>query len=134
MVPRARQHQPRRLSPGQKPRKARHFPHLAEHPCGGVDQRKLDVGAHIENADLERGQGFGFGKKGRDLIFVTRIERSGDPAPAACNDFLYQCRQLVAIATPHHDDEAFGRKPPGDGRADVVARTDDCGRRVASVG
>ncbi len=50
----ARQHQARSLAAGQEARIAGHLPDLAEHPLGGIEDREIDVGADIEDADLER--------------------------------------------------------------------------------
>src|SRR5262249_27449771 len=50
----ARQHQARRLAARQEAGVAGHFPDLAEHPLGGLEQREIDIRADIEDANLER--------------------------------------------------------------------------------
>src|SRR5258708_29261393 len=50
-----RQHQPRRFAAGEEAGPAGHFPHLAEDAVGGFQDRKINVGADIEDADLEWG-------------------------------------------------------------------------------
>ena len=55
----ARQHHARRLAAGQEAGVAGQFPDLAEHPLGGVQQREVDVGADVEDGDLQRRGGVG---------------------------------------------------------------------------
>ena len=49
-----RQHETRRLAAGEEARVARHLPDLAEHALGRLEEREVDVGADVEDADLER--------------------------------------------------------------------------------
>src|SRR6266403_1955570 len=51
----AREHQTRGLATGKEAGIAGHFPHFAENALGGVDDRKIHVGADVEDADLQRG-------------------------------------------------------------------------------
>src|SRR5215471_15590993 len=48
----ARQHQARRLAAGQETGVAGHLPDFAEHPLGGLEQREIDIGADVEDADF----------------------------------------------------------------------------------
>src|ERR1700738_3258739 len=48
-----RQHQSRGLTAGEKAGIARHFPDLAEHAFGGLDDGEVDVGADVEHADFQ---------------------------------------------------------------------------------
>src|ERR1700733_9362637 len=52
--PTARQHQPSRLPPGEKAGIAGHLPHFSKYPFGRFKQWKVDIGADVEDADLQR--------------------------------------------------------------------------------
>ncbi|MEH2515283.1 hypothetical protein V1279_000856 [Bradyrhizobium sp. AZCC 1610] len=45
---------PNQTMAGEKARIAGHFPDLAKHTLGSVEDRKVDVGADVEDADFER--------------------------------------------------------------------------------
>jgi hypothetical protein len=72
------QHQARGLAAGEEVGIASHLPDLAEHPFGGVENRKVDVGADVEDANLERRVLVGIAEKRDDLVLLARIERARD--------------------------------------------------------
>ena len=92
-----RQHQPRRLAAGEKAGIAGHLPDLAEHPLGGLEDREIDVGADVEDADLERRMLVGVVEEGGDLLLLARVERTGMDLAAGRLDLLDQRRELVAV-------------------------------------
>ena len=106
----ARQHQPRRLAPGQETGIAGHLPDLAEHPLGGLEQREIDIGADVEDADLERCCCVGVVEEGRDLLLLARIERAPDDPSARRLDLRDQRRQLVAVPPAGEDGETLRRR------------------------
>ena len=124
----ARQHQPRRLASGEEAGVARHLPDLPEHPLGGVEDREVDVGADVEDADLHRRVLVGIVEEGDDLLFLARVERTGVDLAARGLDLLDQRRELVAVAAAGEDGEAFGGELLGDLAADKIAGADhrDC--------
>src|SRR5204863_7934313 len=91
-----RQHQPRRLAASQETGIASHLPDLAEDAFGGIEDREIDVGADIEDADFERRVLVRIIEERDDLLFLARIERAGMDVAARAFDFLDQRRQLVA--------------------------------------
>jgi len=50
----------------------------------------------------------GIVEEGDDLLFLTRVERSGMDLAASGLDFLDQRRELVAVTAAGEDGEAFG--------------------------
>src|SRR5215831_13601360 len=72
----ARNHQPSRLAAGEEAGIARHLPHLTEHALGGIEDRKIDVGADVEDADFHRCVLVGVVEERDDLLFLARIERA----------------------------------------------------------
>src|SRR5262245_49589929 len=72
----ARQHQPRRLAAGEEAGIAGHLPDFAEYPFGGVEDREVDVGADVEDADFQRRLLVGVVEEGDDLLLLARIERA----------------------------------------------------------
>src|SRR5205085_9780320 len=103
----ARQHQPRRLAASEEAGIAGHLPDLAEHALGGLKNRKIDVGADIEDADLERLLLVGVVEEGRDLLLLPRIERTGVDFTAGRLDLFYQRLQLGTVASSGENREAF---------------------------
>ena len=94
----ARHHQPGRFASGQEAGPAGHLPHLAEHAVGGLQDRKVDVGADVEDADFQRRVLVGVIEEGRDLVFLPRIERARDDRSARGLDLLDQRLELGAVA------------------------------------
>ena len=127
----ARQHQPCRLAPGKKTGIAGHFPHLAEHPLGGFENRKIDVGADVEDADFQRRVLVGVIEEGRDLVLLARVQRTREDRSSGALDFLHQRLELGAIAPPREHGEPFSCEFLRDLGADVVAGADHRGRCVA---
>src|SRR3954447_431628 len=120
----ARQHQPRRFAPGDEACPARHFPHLAKHSVGGLNDREVDISADIENAHLKRGELVRFIKESHDFLFLARIERSGEDCSARGLNLFDQRLELFAIASPGENGESLTREFLGDFGADVVAGAD----------
>ncbi|MGY4446560.1 hypothetical protein ACVWZR_001220 [Bradyrhizobium sp. i1.3.1] len=127
----ARQHQPRRFPAGQEAGIAGHLPHLPEHALGGVEDREIDVGTDVEDADFERRMLVGVIEEGDDLLLFACIERARVNLAAGGLDVLHQRRQLVAVAAPGKDRETFRGKFLGDLGADEIAGPDHGGCRVS---
>src|SRR5437867_710078 len=70
----AGKHQPRRFAAREKTGIAGHFPNLAEYAFGRIQNREVDVGANVEDADLQRRVFVRVAKKGSDLVFLACIE------------------------------------------------------------
>src|SRR5258708_37794095 len=126
----ARQHQPRRLAPGEKAGIARHFPHFAEHPLGCLENRKIDVGADVEDADFKRRVLVGVVEEGCDLVLFPRVQRARDDRSARALDFPDQRLELGAVAPPCEHGEPFGCEFLRDLGADIVTSADHRGRCV----
>src|SRR6185369_14515656 len=127
----ARKHQARRLAAGEKAGIARHFPHFAENPLGGVDDRKIHIGADVENANLQRGVFVGVAQEGHHLVLLSCIERPPEYLSVRRLDFLDERRELFALAAADKDRKTFGRKFLGDLTADEVPGADNGYRRVS---
>src|SRR6187431_2585669 len=127
----ARQHQSRGFAAGQEARIAGHLPDLAEHPLGGVEDREVDVGADVEDADLERRFLVGIVEKCRDLGFLAGIKRPREDLAAAGLDLLHQRGELVAVAAAGKDRKTLGSEFLCDFGADKVPRTDDRRGRIS---
>ena len=127
----ARQHQARGFAAGEKSGIAAQFPHLAKHAFGGVEQRKIDVAAHIEDADFERRVRVGGAQKRRDVILLAGIEPARHDRAAGGLDRGDQRRELVGIAPSREDGEAFSGEFLRNRRADEVAGADHRCRRIA---
>src|SRR6202048_4883483 len=95
-----RQHQPRRFASGHEARPAGHFPDLAEYAVGGLQYRKVDVGADIEDADLQRRMLVGVIEKRRHLVRLARVERARDNRSARGLDIPNQRLAPGAVAPP----------------------------------
>src|SRR5215470_6089490 len=122
----ARQHQPRRLAAGEEAGIAGHLPDFSEHPLGGVEDREIDVGADVEDADFQRRMLVGVVEEGNDLLLLARIERSGVDLAAGRLDLLNQGFELGAVAAAGEDRETFGSEFLGNLAADIVAGADHC--------
>jgi hypothetical protein len=121
----ARQHQARRLTAGEKPGIAGQFPHFAEHPFGGVEQREIDVAADVENADLERRLGVRFAQEGGNIVLLAGIETARHDRPACGFDIGDERRKLVGITPAGENDETLGGKSFGNRCADEIPGADD---------
>jgi hypothetical protein len=117
----SRQHQPRRLTRRQKPGIAGQLPNLTEHPLGGFEQRKIDIGANVEDADFQRRRLIGIAQECGDLFFVAGVQRAASDPPAIGLDLRDERSQLFAISPPRKDGKAFAGEFPRDGGADVIA-------------
>src|SRR6202021_214647 len=127
----ARQHQLRRLPARQESRIAGHLPDLPEHPFGGIQDREIDIGADVEDADLERRMLVGIAKERDDLLLLAGIERTGVDFAAGGFDRLHQRIQLGAIAAAREHRDAVECELPGDLAADIVAGADHRHGRVS---
>src|SRR5262249_30011221 len=121
--PAARHHQPRRLAAGEEAGIAGHLPDFAEHALGGVENRKIDIGADIEDADLQRRVLVRFAEKGGDSLLVARIQRARVDLAGRRFDLLDQRLELGAVATSSENRETFGGEFLGDLAANIVAGT-----------
>src|SRR5205085_6444323 len=102
-----------------------------EHALGGLKNRKTDVGADIEDADLEWRLLVGVVEEGGDLLLLSRIERTGVDFTALGLDLLHQRLQLGAVASSGENREAFRGKSLRDLAADEIAGPDDRHGRVS---
>ena len=74
----ARHHVARRLAAGQEAAIAGELPSLEEQPAAGLDQRRLDVGAGIEETDFDRSQlCLHLGEERLDRLFIAHIGADG---------------------------------------------------------
>ena len=126
-----RQHQARRFAAGEKAGIAGHFPDLPKHAFGGLDDREVDVGADVENADLERRMLVGVVEEGGDFLLLARIERTAVDFSARRLDFLHQRLELLAVTAPGEHRKSFRSKLLGDLAADIVAGADHGHGRVS---
>src|SRR5229473_1667446 len=101
------QHEPRCLAAGEKTGIAGHFPDLAEHAFGGVENREVDVCADVEDANLERRVLVGVAKEGGDFLLLARIERARVDFSARRLDLLHQRFELGTVAAPGKHRETF---------------------------
>src|SRR5580704_11952830 len=120
----ARQHQARRFAACDKAGPAGHFPDFSEHTIGGLQNREVDVGADVENADLERRVPVGVVEERRRLLLFPRIERAAEDRAAGRFDFLHQRLELLAVAPSGEHGKTFGGEFLDDLGADVVAGAD----------
>ena len=127
----ARQHQARRFAAGEKAGIAGHFPDLAEHALGRIQNRKIDVGADVEDADLERRVLVGIAEEGDDLLLLARIERARVNFAAGLLDLLDQRFELGAVAAPGEHREALRGELLCDLAADEVTGADHGHGRVS---
>ena len=95
-----------------------------------LQNRKVDVGADIEDADLERCVLVGIAKEGDDLLFLAGVERARVDFAAGLLDLLDQRFELGAVATPGEYREALGSKFLCDLAADIVTGADHGHGRV----
>src|SRR3954468_17865707 len=120
----ARQHQPGRLAPRKEAGVAGHLPSLAENALGRFEDREVDVGANVEDADIQGRVLVGVVQEGDDLLLLARVERTCVNLAAGGLDLLDQRRQLVAVAAAGEDSKALGSKLLGNLAADEIARAD----------
>ena len=94
----ARQHQARGFATGEEARVAGHLPDLAEDALGRVEDREVDVGAYVEDADFDWRLAVSLLQEGGDILFLARIEWTAEGPPAGLLDVGNQGRELVAVA------------------------------------
>src|SRR5581483_5857316 len=110
----ARQHEPGRLTAGQKAGIAGHFPDLAENPLSRFQNREVDVRADVEDANFQRRMLVCIVQEGDDLVFLASVERTGVNLSTGSLDVLDEGSQLFAVTTAGEDREAFCGKLLGD--------------------
>src|SRR5215472_9729933 len=127
----ARDHQACGFAPCDKSRVTGHLPDLAEHAVGGLDQLEIDVGADIENADLEGRALVGALKERGEVIFFARVERARGDSAAGGFDVLDQRRELVALTPSGESVKALAGELLRDCAPDVIAGADNCGGGIS---
>src|SRR5262249_29831212 len=85
------QHEARRLTAGQEAGIARHLPHF-------IEQWEIDIGADIEDADVEPCSRVGVLEECRDLLLFARIQRAPDDPPVCGFDLGNQGRQFLTLS------------------------------------
>src|SRR6478609_1218580 len=125
-----RQHQASRFAPGQKAGVAGHFPDLSEHALSRIQNREIDVGPDVENADIERRVLVGIAEECGNFFFLARIERAGVDFPTGLLDLLHERFELGAVAAPGEHRESLRRKLLCDLASDVVTGADHGHGRV----
>src|SRR5450432_650471 len=125
------QHQARGFAAGEKAGIAGHLPDLPEHALRGIENREVDVGADVENADLERRMLVGVSEEGDDFLLLARIERARVDFSPRGLDLLDQRFELGAVAAPGEHREPFRSKFLGDFGADVIPGADHGHGRVS---
>src|SRR6202011_1463326 len=100
-------HQPRRLAAGKEAGIAGHFPDFPEHALGGLEDREIDVGADVEDADLQRRVLVGVVEEGDDFLLLARVERTGMDLAAGGLDLPDQWLELGAVTAAGEDRKAF---------------------------
>src|SRR5262249_57746734 len=106
---------------GQEAGGAGHLPNLAEHALSGFEQREIDIGPDVEDADFERCSRVGVPEKCSDLLLLACIERGPDRTSACRFDLGDKRRQFLALPASGKNGEPFGRKLLSNGSADEVA-------------
>src|SRR6266436_9644800 len=127
----AGKHQARGLATGKEAGIAGHFPYLAENPLGGLDDRKIHVGADVEDANLQGGVLVGVAQEGHHLVLLSRVERPPEYLSVRRLDFLDERRELFTLTSSDKDRKTFGRKFLGDLSADEVSGAYNGYRRVS---
>src|SRR6266436_1157825 len=127
----AGKHQARGLAAGKKAGIARHFPNFAENALGRIDDRKIHVGADVEDANLQGGVLVGVAQEGHHLVLLSRVERPPEYLSVRRLDFLDERRELFALTSSDKDRKTFGRKFLGDLSADEVSGAYNGHRRVS---
>src|SRR5271154_2022899 len=127
----AREHQAGRFPARDESRIAGHLPDFAEHAVGSFEQRKIHVGADVEDTNFQRRVLVGVLQKCGQLVLLARVERPRRNFAAACFDLRDQRRELVALPPSRKNGKAFGRKFFGDRATDVVARSYHCRRGIS---
>src|SRR5262249_43152646 len=98
-----RQHQPCGFAAREEAGIAGHLPDLPEYAFGGVEDREIDVGTDVEDADLERRVPVGVVEEGDDLLLLACIERASVDLTAGRLDILDERRELVAVTATGED-------------------------------
>src|SRR5581483_3393124 len=129
----ARQHQPCGLAAREEAGIAGHFPYFAEHALGRFQDRKIDIGADVEDAHLERRVPVSVVEEGDDLLLLARIQRARMDLSARILHRLHQRRELLAIAAAGEHGKAFSGELLGDLGADIITGADN-GRGCVSLG
>src|SRR3546814_8589083 len=107
----ARNHDAGGLAAGDEARKTGHFPNLAEHPVGCVEDRKIDVRADVENHSLERCGCPRLGEDGANIHAHAGVEPARRDPAARRFDLIDDRLQLVAAAAAHPAQETRSAEP-----------------------
>jgi acyl-CoA dehydrogenase len=126
-----RQHQACGFAAAQEPGIAGQLPDLAEDTLSRLQQRKVDVGADIEDADLEWSICIGSAKERRYIVLLARIEAASHDLAASRFNVGDQRLKLVGIATAGKNCKALGREFFSDRGANEITRTDNGHSRVS---
>jgi len=125
------QHQASRFAACQEARPARHLPDFPEHAVGGLEDRKVDIGPDVEDADFQRRVLVGVVEKGGDLLLLARVERPRHDRSARRLDVLHQWLELRAVTPAGEHGESLGCEFLGDFGADKITGADHGASRVA---
>ena len=126
--PAPRSHDPRRLAAREEPGEGRHLPDLGVDLRGRFDDGKADVGADVENQNLDRPDGsLDLVEEGDGIGLVARVEPERMRFAAFGADaFGERLQRLeVARAARHDDGQTLAGEGARDRRAEAVARSDD---------
>ena len=96
-------------------------------PGRRLGDREADVSADVEDAGGERPDPFGLCHQRADGLLVASVRMHCRSAATRRFDRCHE-RGQIASATGCQHMQAFARKAPGDGCAEVVAGADDEGR------
>ena len=114
------------FAPGQKACECRHFPHLAVDPLGGVGHIKAYIGADVEYRHFNRcNVALNALHQRHHVGFNAGVRPKGVGLAAFGLDLRDQGRELVGLAPGDAGNQPFTCKPPGNGTARGIARTDD---------
>ena len=124
-----RDHASRGFPAGQEAPVTRHLPDFPEHALRRIENRKIDVGTDVEDANLQRRVLVGCIQERRNGFFRTRVESVPGELAASSLDFGLQGRQLFSLPPTAVNSEPCRCKAPGDGGANKITRADDCDTR-----
>ncbi len=92
---------------------------------------KLTLAPTLKMHDFQRRMLVGVVEKGRDLVFLPRVERARDNRSAGGLDIPDQRLELGAVAPACEHGKSFGGEFLGDLGADIIAGADHRDRCVA---
>jgi hypothetical protein len=127
IVPRpARQHRLGDLAAHQEAGERAHLPDLAVDALGRLGDAEANVGADVEDGDLDRCDlALDVRDQRLDVELLARVGREAVRLAAVGLDLRDQRRELVGAAPRHAGDEPFAREAACDRAAGGVAGADD---------